>query len=291
MTGYWWSERVGPGFSHGYEVELLYEERTPFQDMFIFDTPLWGRVLVLSGVVQLTERDEFIYHEMMVHVPIRGRRTDTESVLIIGGGDGGALREVLRYKDIKRIVHVELDESVLRASRKYLPGICGDWRDPRVELIIGDGAKFLKEAKARGDQFDLILLDSTDPLGPAVVLFERPFHEDLAACLSDSGVVVRQSGIPLTMPKVMPFVTKRFEEVLPRVEVYRAPVPTYGDEMAFVAATKDGQGLALPYSTYSGRYYTPDVHRASFALPAWWNRLIEEYEDDGKVPVESIDIF
>ena len=291
MTHYWWSERVGPGFVHGYEVELLYEERTPYQHMFIYHTPLWGKLLVLDGVVQLTQGDECVYHEMMVHVPLLGRDRPVESVLIVGGADGGTLREVLLHESVHRVVQVELDEAVLQACRKYMPEICTGWDDPRVEIVIGDGAEYLREARKRGERFDAILLDSTDPVGPAVVLFERPFHEDIAACLSDRGVVVRQSGLPRTMPKVMPFVARRFLDVLPFMQVYRAPVSVYGDEMAFVAATKDGIPLDTPRRRHTGRYYNPGCHRAAFELPTWWKTLLETYEDDGKVPVETIDLF
>jgi spermidine synthase len=288
LTRYWWSERVGPGFVHGYEVDLLYEARSPYQHILILHSPFWGRVLVLDGVVQLTEKDEFIYHEMIVHVPFLGRKTPAKSVLIIGGADGGALRETLTHDSVERVVQVELDAAVLAACRKYMPEICTGWDDPRVELIIGDGAVFVEEAAAKGGTFDVIILDSTDPVGPAVALFERPFHRNLAACLSEEGVLVRQSGLPLTMPRVMPFLVARMAEVLPSVDVYRAPVPSYGDEMAFLAATKDGTHVEEPHWDLVGRFYDPACHRAAFALPVWWRDLIENYEDDGQVPVGSL---
>ena len=288
MTRIIWSERIGPGYLHCYEAELLYEERTKYQHMVLFHNQLFGRCLVLDGIVQLTQKDEFIYHEMFVHCPFLGMEQVPESVLIIGGADGGVLREVLTYPEVKRVVHVEIDEAVLRACRKYLPEVCGNWDDERVELVIDDGARYVKEARQRGESFDCILLDSTDPIGPAIVLFEPPFHRDLFEILNDGGVVVRQSGLPLTMPKVMPFVVKRFEEFFPRVEVYRAPVPTYGDEMAFVAASRSGQGISRPKRQGRGRFYNPDIHRASFALPTWWQELIDDFEDTGEVPVDSL---
>ncbi len=288
MTRYLWSERIGPGYIHGYEICPLYEKRTKFQRLLIFSNEQWGKGLILDGIVQTTLGDEFIYHEMMVHVPILARNKDTESVLIIGGGDGGVLREVQRYKSIRRIVQVELDEDVIIACRKYLPEICGDWNDKRVELIIGDGAKYVKEARERGEKFDVIILDSTDPIGPAIVLFERPFHEDLAAILKDDGIVVRQSGLPVTMPKVMPFIRKRFLHVFENVSVYMAPMPTFGGEIAFVAGTKDkGLSITEPKREFSGRYYNPSIHKSSFTLPNWWRDLIVNFKDDGKVPVET----
>ena len=288
MTRYIWSERIGPGYMHCYEAELLYEERTKYQHMVLFDNPLFGRCLVLDGIVQLTQKDEFIYHEMFVHCPFMGMEKRPESVLIIGGADGGVLREVLTYDQVKKVVHVEIDEAVLNACRKYLPEVCGNWDDPRVELIIGDGAVFVQEAKEQGEKFDCILLDSTDPIGPAIVLFEPPFHKDLFDILNEGGVVVRQSGLPLTMPKVMPFVFNRFKEFFPFVEVYRAPVPTYGDEMAFVAASKQQKGISIPRAEVRGRFYNPKVHQAAFALPSWWEELIEGFEDTGEVPIDSL---
>ncbi len=288
MTRFWWSERIGPGYNHQYEVELLYEERSPYQSIRLFHNPLWGRFLVLDGIVQLTEQDEYVYHEMMAHVPICGMGGQVESVLIIGGGDTALLREVQSWGSIKRIVQVELDESVIRACQKYLPELCGDLEDPRVQLIIGDGAAYVKEARERGEKFDLILLDSTDPIGPAIVLFERPFHEDLYALLQENGVVVRQSGLPRTMARVMPFVMRRFQEVFPRVVVFKAPVPTYGDEMAFVIAYKGEVDCSEPKVERRGRFYSPGCHRGAFAIPQWWQDLIDSYEDDGTVPVDFL---
>jgi len=288
LTRYWWSERIGPGFTHGYEIEPLFEQRTPFQRLLIFDNPQWGKGLALDGIVQTTVGDEFIYHEMMVHVPVQGRKEPTRSALIIGGADGGVLRELLKYDSLERVVQVELDEAVLVACRKYIPEICGNWKDPRVELVIGDGARYVKEARKRGEKFDVIILDSTDPIGPAIVLFEKPFHEDLAACLSDTGVAVRQSGLPVTMPKVMPFIQKRFQDVFDKVEVYMAPMPTYGGEIAFVAGSKSkGVAFEEPSGNFEGRYYNRAIHISSFCLPTWWKKLMAEYEDDGTIPIET----
>jgi spermidine synthase len=292
LTGYWWSERIGSGYTHGYEIELLYEQRTPFQHMVIFENAQWGKGLILDGIVQVTQGDEFIYHEMMVHVPILGRNHPTESVLIIGGADGGILREVQKHDSVRRIVQVELDRDVLVGCRKYLPEICGNWKDERLELVIGDGAEYVKNAASSNEKFDLIILDSTDPIGPAIVLFEPPFHRNLAHILGDTGVIVRQSGLPVTMPRVMPFIRNRFLDVLPDVKVYLAPMPTYGGEIAFVTASRNEAGdITAPGTGYFGRYYNPDIHRASFTLPTWWQKLIEEFEDDGQVPIETKTYF
>ncbi len=260
--------------------------------MVIFDNAQWGKGLILDGIVQVTQGDEFIYHEMMVHVPALGREKPIRSVLIIGGADGGVLREVQRYDSIERIVQVELDKEVLIGCRKYLPEISGNWKDPRLQLIIGDGAEYVEKAAKASEKFDLIILDSTDPIGPAIVLFEPPFHKNLAACLSETGVIVRQSGLPVTMPKVMPFIRKCFLDVLPNVRVYLAPMPTYGGEIAFVAAARDEAGdITTPKSAYFGKYYNPDIHRASFCLPSWWQKLIEEFQNDGQVPIETKTYF
>jgi len=279
LTGYWWSERIGPGFIHGYEVEILFEQHTPFQKLVIFQNAQWGKGLILDGIVQVTEGDEFAYHEMMTHVPLQCLDHAARSVLIIGGADGGVLRETLKYESVERVVLVELDMAVLAACRKYLPEICGDWRDPRVELVIGDGAEYVKRARESGESYDCIIIDSTDPIGPAIALFEPPFHRDVAACLSENGVIVRQSGLPVSMPRLMPFVLNRFLDVFPNVEVYLAPVPTYGGEIAFVAGSKNAcLDIKSPKGSFTGRYYNPDCHTASFCLPTWWRDLIKEFE-------------
>ncbi|HFB83735.1 MAG TPA: polyamine aminopropyltransferase [Thermodesulfatator sp.] len=280
MTNYWWSEKIAPGYLHSYEVTPLYEERTPHQHLLILKNRFWGRFLVLDGVVQLTEGDEFIYHEMLVHVPLTVVSKEPQSVLIIGGGDGGSLREVLRYPSIERVVQIEVDEAVFRACQKYLREISGDFDDPRVQLIFGDGASYVASEEVKSHPFDVVLVDCTDPVGPAKILFEEDFYRHVREALTPWGVMVQQASLPRTIPHVMPMAYRRTRRVFPQVAIYRAPVPTYGDEIAFVLASKLEADLRRPQRQVSGRYYNPEVHQASFALPTWWQDLLKTPEQE-----------
>lgn len=164
----WVSETLHAGYQQRFEVsKVLYSEKTEFQDMVIFENPKFGRVLVLDGVIQTTEKDEFIYHEMMVHTPMLANGA-AKRVLIIGGGDGGCLREALRHPGVGKVTMVEIDPTVVELSRKYLPGHSdGAFDDPRTDLVIADGLKYVAESD---EKFDVIIVDSTDPIGPGEVL-------------------------------------------------------------------------------------------------------------------------
>ncbi len=277
MSSDWFSEW---DFDRGQRLQIrarhLHSEKTPYQELHVLEHEHLGRVLVLNGIIQTTSADEFVYHEMMAHVPILGRsRTGDLSVLIIGGGDGGMLREVLRHRSVTRAVMVELDGAVVEACKKYL-GFHGDYQDPRVELRIGDGAAYVRSQAARARPFDVAIVDSTDPVGPGERLFTEAFVGDLAGCLLPDGVMVRQAGIPFLQIDEMPEALQLCERAFGTAEVFRAAIPTYqGGEMAFVAALKGGGTLREPHAEFRGRYYSPEMHRASFALPEFWRERIE----------------
>lgn len=169
--------------------EVLHEERTAFQDLLVFDSTDYGRVLVLDGVIQLTERDEFAYQEMLAHIPLFTHRAP-KSVLIVGGGDGGILREVVKHEGVERIVMCEIDKGVVDAAKKYFAtSTATAFEDPRVTLIICDAAEYIRNHR---DAFDVILVDSSDPVGPAEVLFEKAFYRDMHAALKPNGIVCTQ---------------------------------------------------------------------------------------------------
>jgi spermidine synthase len=272
VSASWFSEW---DFDRGQRLQVLvtplYSEKTPYQEMQVLEHVHLGRVLVLNGIIQTTVADEFVYHEMMAHVPILGRpRREALSVLIIGGGDGGVLREVLRHAFVQRVVMVEIDGAVIEACKKYL-GFHGDYQDPRVELRIGDGAAYVRDSGARGRPFDVAIVDSTDPVGPGERLFTESFVADLAGCLAPDGVMVRQAGIPFLQVDEMPEAHRLCARAFGAAEVFRAGIPTYqGGEMAFVAARRSGGSLREPGGTLRGRFYNPEVHRAAFALPEFW---------------------
>eukprot|EP00168_Porphyra_purpurea_P020016 TRINITY_DN8238_c0_g1_i1.p1 TRINITY_DN8238_c0_g1~~TRINITY_DN8238_c0_g1_i1.p1 ORF type:complete len:387 (-),score=76.13 TRINITY_DN8238_c0_g1_i1:31-1074(-) len=182
----WFSERgaLWPGQAMSLQVtEVLYSGRSDFQDLLVFTNPTYGTVLVLDGVIQVTTRDEFAYQEMIAHLPLFAHPAPVD-VLVIGGGDGGVLREVLKHPSVARAVLVEIDAAVVDASKRYLPALAAGFDDPRVEVVIADGAAYMDD---HADAYDVIITDSSDPIGPAEVLFQPPFYAAMARCLRAGG--------------------------------------------------------------------------------------------------------
>jgi len=255
--------------------KLYYENRTDHQHLMIFHNARLGRVMTLDGVVQTTEADEFIYHEMLTHVPLFAHGA-VRNVLIIGGGDGGMLREVLRH-DVAQVTQVEIDRAVVDMAREYLPNhSAGAYEDPRLQLVIADGMDFLRQTGAR---FDVIISDSTDPIGPGEVLFSENFYAQAKRCLTEGGVLVTQNGVPFMQPDELQTTARRMQPHFADSGFYCAPVPTYyGGFMAFGWGT-DNPGLrttGLPelQARYGKaglkmRYYNPAIHQACFALPQY----------------------
>ncbi len=253
---------------------ILHEEHTEYQDLMIFENRMWGRVLALDGVIQLTEKDEFVYHEMMAHVPLIAHGC-AESVLVVGGGDGGVIREVLKHRSVKRVVLVEIDPAVIEFSKKHLPFICqGSLDDPRVEVVIQDGMEFVKNTK---EKFDVILCDSADPIGPAAVLFTEPFFRECKRILNPKGIFVNQSGVPAVQKEELPLVYRNLTPHFKHVTFYLVVIPTYvGGFMAFGWASDELDYKKIPLQELCKRregiqgelkYYNPEMHQASFALP------------------------
>ena len=255
-----------------YMDSVIYHWRTEFQDVLIFENAVFGKVLVLDGVVQLTERDNHIYHEMIAHVPLmaHGRERD---VLIIGGGDGGTLKEVLKHP-VERATLVEIDGEVIDLSRRYLPEVSdGAFDDPRADVLIMDGTRYIEQSR---ESFDVIIIDSTDPMGPGEPLFTPAFYRACRRRLRPGGMIVVQSGAPFFQPKELEMVCGRLAASFAGVRPYLAPVPTYaGGMLALVAAGESRDALRPPCKILRGRfgelqggtrYYTPEVHRAAFTL-------------------------
>ena len=266
-------ETLYPAWGQSFAIEeVVHQEKSEFWDLAIFENPLFGRVLAIDGVIQTTEADEAIYHEMMAHVPLLAHG-HASSVLIIGGGDGGLVREVLRHKQVQRAVMVEIDRSVIDLSRKYLPRHSdGAFEDPRVELIIDDASKYVKNTD---DLFDVILCDSTDPVGPAKVLFSTEFYGDCKKRLKPNGIFVNQNGVPFLQKEELKFSLKNRKPHFKNATVYLAPVPSYvGGFMAFGWSSDKNYRASLKIlrerlGQVRGKmkYYTPEIHKASFALP------------------------
>lgn len=265
------------GFTCAFRADkVLYEEETGQQHLVIFENDLFGRMMALDGITQVTERDEFIYHEMMTHVPILAHGK-AKRVLIIGGGDGGILREVIRHPGIEHVTMVEIDPAVTDFCKKQLPQIsAGAFDDPRLNLVFADGAKFVEEST---DSFDVIIVDSTDPIGPGEVLFREEFYRAAHARLTPGGVIVTQNGVPFMQGDELRGTMEKFRRLFKVASCYLATIPTYvGGPMAMGWGTDDETLKAVSLDDLTRRYeaaglvtryYTPEVHKAAFALPRY----------------------
>jgi spermidine synthase len=257
--------------------ETLYQKQSRYQFIEVLETFSFGRLLVLDGAVMLTERDEFIYHEMLAHVPLCAH-PDPRDVLIIGGGDGGTLREVLKHPSIRRVDLVEIDEEVVETARRFFPTLTTGLEDPRTRLLFQDGIEF---AKHQQEEYDAVLVDSTDPVGPAVGLFEDPFYQALHQALRPDGVLSLQCGSPFFDGEFVGENQKRLSGRFPHVATYVAPVVTYpGGLWGFSFASKQhghsDEGYADRYDqrALKTRYITPEVHQAAFQLPRYIKDLV-----------------
>jgi spermidine synthase len=280
----WFSERLHSGYSQQIEVtKIIVKEKTPFQDLAILETARFGRMLVLDGVVQTTEKDEFIYHEMLAHVPLFAHGTPRD-VLIIGGGDGGLLREVLRH-DVGRCVLVEIDGKVIELCRRHLPALsAGAFDDRRAEVIVGDGVDYVRQSR---ESFDAILVDSTDPAGPGSVLFTETFYADCRRLLTKGGILAAQNGVPFLQGQEVATSWSRLRPNFADVGFFFAAVPTYiGGVMALTWASDDPALRRQPVDIIAARikaaalpmrYYTAEVHVAAFAVPAYVGELMRAH--------------
>lgn len=280
MTDTWLHETLYPDWGQRFRVKReLARVRSPYQEILIFESHSHGRVMVLDGAVQITEADEFVYQEMLAHVPLLAHGA-AERVLIIGAGDGGVLRRVLRHGGVRRAVMVEVDGEVIRLAREHLPDIGGDaWTDPRAEVLVADGIEYV--AHAPDASFDAVIVDSTDPMGVGEVLFSDAFYETCARVLTPRGLVVNQSGVPFMQAEELRDTSLRRARHFPHVSAYVAAVPTYvGGFMTLgIAAKVDGLDR-VPVEVIRERaqaagilgtteYWTPELHAGAFNLPPY----------------------
>ncbi len=264
------------GFRMSFEAErVLYEMRTEHQHLVLFENKHFGKMLMLDGATQVTTRDEFIYHEMMTHVPIFAHGKARE-VLIIGGGDCGIAEEVLKHTSIKRLTQVEIDASVIEFSKEHFPEFTAPvFGDRRFESVIADGMKYVAETERR---FDVIIVDSTDPQGPGAVLFTYDFYAACKRCVAPGGVMVTQNGVPFFQADELVSSIGHFNRLFADAACYVAAIPTYvGGHMAIGWAADDTtlrpqsvEAITERYraaGAFPTKYWTPDVHKAAFALP------------------------
>ena len=277
-TDSWINETLYPDWGQRFQVKReLARVKSEFQDIVVFESFSHGRVMVLDGVIQITEADEFVYQEMLTHVPLLAHGA-AENVLIIGAGDGGVLRRVLQHNSVQRAVMVEIDGDVIRLSKEFLPNIAGDaWDDPRAQVIVGDGIDYVR--KAADGSFDVIIVDSTDPIGVGEVLFTDEFYANSARILSPRGLIVNQCGVPFMQADELRDTSARRKKFFPHVSAYVAAVPTYvGGFMTLGWATKtedlettSAEAIRARAGDILGstRYWTPEIHIGAFNLPPY----------------------
>jgi spermidine synthase len=272
----WYTEQQTPNLGLSCKINrTLHVEKTEYQDLAVIDTIQYGRMLVLDGMVMTTEVDEFVYHEMITHVALN-THPRPERVLVVGGGDGGAIREIIKHTSVKEAVLGEIDRRVVEVSQEYLPSIAGALTDARVTLAIGDGVEHVRQSKGK---YDVILVDSTEPIGPAVGLFSREFYQDVYEALTPDGIMVAQSESPFVNQDVIRMIHTNLQGVFPIKHLYLASIPTYPSGLwSFTLASKKWDPLQADPATFQAmatKYYTPDVHFGAFKLPKFAADLVK----------------
>ncbi|MCX7883769.1 MAG: polyamine aminopropyltransferase [Caloramator sp.] len=255
--------------------ETLVRKKTKYQDLAIVDTQAFGRMLVLDGIVQTTIKDEFVYHEMITHIPLF-THPNPKKVLVVGGGDGGAIREILKHPSVEKAVLCEIDEDVIKECKKYLPEISCALDDKRCEVFIGDGIKYVKEHK---NEFDVIIVDSTDPFSIAEGLFGGNFYKDIFEALTEYGIFIAQTETPFFLPDTVKKVFSDAKAIFPITKLFMAAIPTYpGGYWSFTVGSKKYDPSQIDISKIpqlDTKYYTPELHRACFVLPKYVEEVIK----------------
>lgn len=271
---FWFNEKNTDGYQVKWKIsKILHSEKTPYQELAVVDTLEWGKALILDGALQVSEKDEFVYHEMIVHVPMFSHPAPRD-VLIIGGGDGGTLRELCKHPQLQKVDMVEIDERVVAASKQYLPSISSAFNDARVNLYFQDGIEFVKNA----GKYDLVIVDSSDPIGPAQLLFTEEFYSNIYNCLNDDGMMVVQSESPIFYQEVFCSVHRNISAVFPQTLVYLAYIPTYvSGPWSFTIGSKVHDPREVKgdiKASFDLKYYNDKVHQAAFALPGFIQKMI-----------------
>lgn len=274
-------ENIALSFRHS--GDILYRQQSPYQLVEVFDSYAFGKMLTIDRVVMCTEKDEFVYHEMITHVPMH-RHVGANTALVIGGGDGGTVRELLRHKALDQVTMVEIDARVVEASKLHLPHLASAFDHPKLQLLFYDGIKYTADCTA--NTYDLIIVDSCDPQGPSEGLFTAAFYKDAYRCLRDNGILCIQSEGPYYNPSVFREINQCLKGVFgaSKVYVYFVHIPTYPTGMwSFTLCTK---GEIRPYTDevaqvaeafsdqHQLKYYNADMHQAAFALPPFVKELI-----------------
>ncbi|RAZ80824.1 spermidine synthase [Planococcus halotolerans] len=277
MAGFWYTEKQTENFGITMKInKTLHTEQTDFQYLEMAETAEWGNMLFLDGMVMTSEKDEFVYHEMVAHVPLF-THPNPENVLVVGGGDGGVIREILKHPSVKKATLVDIDGKVIEYSKKFLPSIASGLEDARVEVIVGDGFMHIAESD---NEYDVIMVDSTEPVGPAVNLFSKGFYAGISKALKEDGIFVAQSDNPWFKGDLIKQVQSDVREIFPITKLYLANIPTYPSGLwAFTIGSKKYDPLTVPAERFheiETKYYTKELHNAAFALPKFVKDLAGE---------------
>jgi spermidine synthase len=272
----WYTEKQTESFGITAKITKTYvNEQTDFQQLDMIETEEFGTMLVLDGMVMTTVKDEFVYHEMVAH-PVLFTHPNPEHVLVVGGGDGGVIREVMKHPKVKKAVLVDIDGKVIEYSKKYLPTIAGELDNPRVEVLVNDGFMHIHDHK---NTYDVIMVDSTEPVGPAANLFTRGFYQGIFEALKEDGIFVAQTDNPWFKADLIQSVNRDVKEVFPIVRVYGANIPTYPSGLwTFTMGSKKYDPLQVEESSIpelETKYYTPRLHAAAFVLPKFVEDLVK----------------
>lgn len=263
--------------------EVLFEQQTDSWHLIIFRNEMFGTVMALDGIIQTTERDEFVYHEMLTHVPLFAHGA-AKRVLIIGGGDGGILREVTKHPEVEHVTQVEIDQAVIDMCKTYLPNhSAGAFDDPRANIVIADGIEYVTQTD---EKFDVIISDCTDPVGPGEVLFSSTFYEGCKRCLNEGGIFVAQNGVAFMQIEEVQTTKRRLSPYFNDQSFYCAAVPTYiGGNMTLAWAADNAELRSVELQTLEARfaasgiqtrYYNPQMHVGAFALPQYIIDALDE---------------
>jgi len=276
----WFTEEQTRYLKLSFQVkEVLENKHSHYQNIAVLDTENFGKVLILDGYIQVTQLDEFIYHEMIAHVPLITHE-NPENVLIIGGGDGGTAREALKHPTVKKITLVEIDREVVEVCRRLFPETSASLEDSRIEVICEDGFSFLKNTPVN---YDVIIVDSTEPVGPAQSLFSYDFYQTAKKALQDKGIVVAQTESPFYNRELLQQSLNHVKNLYPLAGLYLAPIPSYpGGLWSFTLGSKGNDPRQINYTETCFlkhcQYYSQEIHKNSFILPPYFEKFMEDME-------------
>ncbi|UOF91632.1 polyamine aminopropyltransferase [Fodinisporobacter ferrooxydans] len=272
----WYTEKQTENYGITAKIaKTLHKETSEFQEIDMIETLQWGRMLVLDGMVMTTIKDEFVYHEMISHIALH-THPNPKKVLVVGGGDGGAIREIIKHPSVEKAVLAEIDGRVIEVSKQYLPEIACALGDPRVDVQVIDGIKHIHENK---NTYDVILVDSTEPVGPAVGLFARDFYQGIYEALKEDGIFVAQTESPFLNGDLIRRVYQDISTIYPIARLYTASIPTYPSGLwTFTLGSKKYDPLEVDEAQlkdFETKYYSPRIHKSVFQLPKFVENLLK----------------